>query len=55
MDAVVDLIAKENLLKAFNEYGIEGTEQVILRVYTGKLQVYMLRKYREIIHKNVGS
>ncbi len=49
MEFVVDLIAKENIIKAFKEYGIEGTEQAIRRVYRGKLREYMLKQYREVI------
>lgn len=49
MYSIVDLLAKENITKAFKHYGIEGTEQVIRRVYKGNMLAYMLKQYQEIV------
>lgn len=48
---IVQLIAREGIQKAINTYGIEGTEEVIKRVYklNTHLRDYMLKEYRAII------
>lgn len=55
MDTIVDLLAKDNIRRAFQEYGIEGTEQAIRRVYRGTVLSYMLEQYSQIVRANVDS
>lgn len=48
---IVQLMTRENIQIAINRYGIEGTEEVIKRVYqlNTKLRDYMLKEYYAII------
>ena len=54
MDKLVRVMIEQDLLKAFKEYGMEGTEQKIKELYKGNeyLQQY-LRIYKEVIKHGV--
>ncbi len=41
--------ADGHIRAAFKKYGIEGTEQKIKEIMTGKLQEFMLARYRKMI------
>lgn len=47
---VVAYDADGYIREAFKVYGIEGTEQKIKEVMKGKLQEFMLARYRKIIN-----
>jgi len=49
-DKIIKYDADMHIRAAFKKYGIEGTEQVIKRVMHGKLQEFMLERYRKIIN-----
>jgi hypothetical protein len=51
MHKVADLMVREQIIKAVNHYGIEGTEDAIRRTYRGAMRVKMLAAYRQLFQE----
>ena len=49
LNDIMNIDADVHLRNAFRRYGIEGTEQKIKEVTEGKLQEFMLERYRGLI------
>lgn len=51
MEKVIELQARENLKKAMDKFGIEGTEQTIKSIYRGSPTVmeYMLKLFQKVL------
>ncbi len=50
---IIEQRAISYLIRAFNRYGIEGTEQKIKELYQGNMQKYYLKVYNNLIKKGI--
>jgi len=46
---IIEQRAIDYLIRAFNKFGIEGTEQKIKKLYQGNMQNYYLKVYKNLI------
>jgi len=51
VNLLIRINAYAHLRNAFQVYGIEGTEQKIKELMTGKLREFMLARYRDLLQK----
>jgi len=51
INELIKLNADDHIKEAFKIYGIEGTEQKIKELMKGKLQEFMLARYRKLINE----